>query len=75
MSQRTIGQQQWPVKLVHIHIISVHVCLSYTGVGLNVRKFSLKQRKPFILKFVLRSNLHLKGKFCNSVQKRQSENL
>lgn len=61
--------QQWPVKLVHIHIISVHVCLSYTGVGLNLRKFSIKQRKPFILKFVLKSNLHLKGKFCNSVQK------
>lgn len=69
MSQRSIGQQQWPVKLVHIHTIS------YTGVGLNLRKFSLKQRKPFILKFVLKSNFHLKGQFCNSVQKRQSENL
>ena len=67
--------QQWPVKPVHIHIISVHVCLSYTGVGLNLGKFSLKQRKPFILKFVLKSNFHLKGQFCNSVQKRQSENL
>ena len=43
---------------------SVHVCLSYTGVGLNLGKFSLKQRKPFILKFVLKSNFHLKGSFA-----------
>ena len=43
--------------------------ISYTGVGLNLRKFSLKQGKPFILKFVLKSNLHLKGKFCYSVLK------